>query len=58
MTVDGRSRFLAVKVHDDARGPQPARLLEWVNARYTAGPRERLETLPKVWQFAAVEGVV
>ena len=35
-----------------------ARLLEYVNARYTAGPRERLEKLPKVWQFAAVEVVV
>ena len=58
VTVDGLSRFLSLKVHDDALGPQPARLLEWVNARYTAGPRERLEKLPKVWQFAAVEVVV
>ncbi|CAH0365329.1 unnamed protein product [Pelagomonas calceolata] len=58
VTVDGLSRFLSLKVHDDALGPQPARLLEWVNARYTAGPRERLEKLPRVWQFAAVEVVV
>ena len=58
VTVDGLSRFLSLKVHDDALGPQPARLLEYVNARYTAGPRERLEKLPKVWQFAAVEVVV
>ncbi len=58
VTVDGLSRFLSLKVHDDALGPQPARLLEWVNARYTAGPRERLEKLPEVWQFAAVEVVV
>jgi hypothetical protein len=58
VTVDGLSRFLSLKVHDDALGPQPARLLEWVNARYTAGPRERLEKLPEVWQFAAIEIVV
>lgn len=55
VTVDAVTRFLQRKVHDATLGPQPSRCLEYLNCRYTAGPREKLEKLPKQWRSAAVE---
>ena len=56
--VDAADRFLRAKVHDDALGRRPDRRLEYLNVRYTAGPKAQLDALPENWKYAAVTVVV
>ena len=58
VTVDAADRFLRAKVHDDALGRRPDRRLEYLNVRYTAGPKAQLDALPENWKYAAVTVVV
>ena len=58
VTVDALATFLRNKVHSDELGPMPTRRLEHFDARYTAGPREKLDALPRAWAAAGVVVVV